>query len=154
LANVSLPDADETGFDALFIPGDQAGVDRLSRDQTAINFVRAFIERAKPVGAIDQGANLLVATKAMAGVGYRRVHHRRSAWKSWVAIEKNVATDRNLVQALISSRSSHSTRTLPAVALNKSPPPELACTRTDFSDHLTKRTIGDWKIRSGGARSL
>jgi protease I len=86
-------------FDALFIPGDQASLDRLSRDQTAINFVRAFIEDAKPVGAIDQGVNLLVATNAIAG---RRIaadpsSKERVEKMGGVASAKNVVTDRNLV---------------------------------------------------------
>ena len=71
----------------------------LSRDQTAINFVRAFIEGVKPVGAIDQGVNLLVATNAIAGrrIAANPSSRERVEKMGGVAIEKNVATDRNLV---------------------------------------------------------
>jgi protease I len=101
LGDVSLTNADETGFDALLVPGEPASVDKLSRNQTAIDFVRAFIEGSKPVGAIDQGVRLLLATNAIAGrrVSADPASRERVQKMRGVAIEKNVATDRNLVTA-------------------------------------------------------
>jgi protease I len=96
---VAVQLADETGFDALLLPGGQASADNLCNQAAAVEFVRSFLTAAKPVGAIADGVKVLIGAKAIAG---RRVTGGsalkdtiRKAGGVW--IEKAVAADRLLV---------------------------------------------------------
>jgi protease I len=99
--SITLDGADETGFDALLLPGGQASADNLSRNQAAIDFVRSFLNDSKPIGAIADGIKVLVATNGIAG---RRIaaaaalrDQIQKAGGVWV--DEAVATDRYLVTA-------------------------------------------------------
>src|SRR3954453_10574333 len=50
VADVSADD-----YDALVLPGGVANPDFLRGDETAVGFVRSFVEQAKPIGAICHG---------------------------------------------------------------------------------------------------
>lgn len=54
-------------YDALVIPGGRSGADALRQDQRALQFVREFMAADKPVAAIGEGVQLLVAADAVAG---------------------------------------------------------------------------------------
>ena len=101
LANVPIDGADETGFDALLLPGGKASADELAQNPSAINFVRSFLSAAKPIGAIGDGVAVLVAADGVAG---RRItaspalrHPIEKAKGVW--IEKPVVSDGCLITA-------------------------------------------------------
>jgi protease I len=62
---VSEARADE--YDALVLPGGVGNPDKLRADQDAVEFVRAFFESGKPVGAICHGPWTLVEADVVAG---------------------------------------------------------------------------------------
>ena len=101
LGSVPLESADEAGFDALFLPAGQAGVDTLSQNPAAIELVRSFLTASKPVGALGQGVKLLLTANGVAG---RRISADATlknviekAGGIWA--NQSVATDRYLVTA-------------------------------------------------------
>jgi len=55
-----VAEADPEAFDALLLPGGVMNPDQLRMDDDAVEFVAAFIESSKPVGAICHGPWLLV----------------------------------------------------------------------------------------------
>lgn len=55
-----VSEADFDSFDALLLPGGVMNPDQLRMDDDAVEFVAAFIEASKPVGAICHGPWLLV----------------------------------------------------------------------------------------------
>jgi protease I len=62
VADVSADD-----YDALVLPGGVANPDLLRGDENAVNFVRSFVEQAKPLGAICHGAWTLVEADVLKG---------------------------------------------------------------------------------------
>lgn len=54
-------------FDALVIPGGSVGSDKLRGERAAVEFVRAFIDAGKPVGAICHAPWLLVEADVVEG---------------------------------------------------------------------------------------
>ncbi|MDE3111662.1 MAG: type 1 glutamine amidotransferase [Chloroflexota bacterium] len=86
-------------FDALFIPGGFSP-DRLRANPVAVDFVKAFFEKDKPVMAICHGPQILIAAGAQKG-------RRLTAWKTIQAdlkaiggadvVDQEVVVDRNLV---------------------------------------------------------
>jgi protease I len=62
-----LADVSAADYDALLLPGGVANPDRLRTDRRAVNFVRDFFERDKPVAAICHGAWLLVEAGVLKG---------------------------------------------------------------------------------------
>jgi len=101
LATIAVDSADETGFDALFLPGGKASADNLSRNPAAIEFVRSFSAASKPIGAIADAAKVLVAADGIAGLRVAADPALRGAIENagGVWIEKPVAYDRYLVTA-------------------------------------------------------
>jgi protease I len=86
-------------FDGLVLPGGVANPDRLRTDESAVAFVRAFFDQAKPVAAICHGPWMVVEAGAAAG-------RRLTSWPSlrtdienagghWV--DEPVQVDGNLV---------------------------------------------------------
>ena len=63
----AVKDADASDFDALLLPGGVANPDLLRNDDEAVSFVRAFVEQAKPIGAICHGPWLLVEADLVRG---------------------------------------------------------------------------------------
>jgi len=65
-ADCTLADCHAGDFDALLLPGG-AGAQTLASDPKAVQVVREFMIADKPVGAICEGASLLLAADAVAG---------------------------------------------------------------------------------------
>jgi protease I len=101
LANIPIDRADETGFDALLLPGGKASAENLSQNRAAIEFVRSFLSASKPIGAIADGIEVLVAANGVAGRRITADPTLRSAIEKakGVWIEKPVASDRDVVTA-------------------------------------------------------
>ncbi|MBV9731393.1 MAG: DJ-1/PfpI family protein [Verrucomicrobia bacterium] len=101
LANIPIDRADETGFDALLLPGGKASADNLSQNPAAIEFVRSFLAASKPIGAIADGVEVLVAADGVAGRRVTAHPALRSAIEKAKGVweEKPVATDRYVVTA-------------------------------------------------------
>jgi protease I len=94
----SFDDVTPDGFDALLIPGG-VSPDRLRAHPAAVEFVKAFFERERPVMAICHGPQILIT----AGVHRDR---RLTAWKTVQqdlkllgadVVDEEVVVDRNLV---------------------------------------------------------
>ena len=62
-----VADASAGDYDALFIPGGVSNPDKLRMDAAAVQFVRDFVERDKPVAAICHGPWVLVEADAVRG---------------------------------------------------------------------------------------
>jgi protease I len=97
--DVPLSQADPSGYDALLLPGGVLNPDRLRRDPTALQFVRAFFAAGKPVGAICRGPWTLIDAGVVRG---RRVTSYQSialdlriAGAEWV--DEEVVVDHGLV---------------------------------------------------------
>ena len=101
LAIVAVETADETGFDALLVPGGQASADNLCRNPAAIKFVRSFLVASKPIGAVADGVKGLVAAGGIAGRQLAADPRLRDSIEKagGVWIDKPIATDRDLVTA-------------------------------------------------------
>jgi protease I len=63
----SVGDADPGGYDGLVLPGGVANPDQLRTETDAIQFVRAFFEAGKPVGAICHGPWTLINADVVDG---------------------------------------------------------------------------------------
>jgi protease I len=63
----TLDEADAADYDALVLPGGQMNPDKLRLEPKAVEFVRAFFEAGKPVGAICHGPWLLVEADVVRG---------------------------------------------------------------------------------------
>jgi deglycase len=63
----SVTDADPADYDALVLPGGVANPDKLRTDPASVQFVRAFFDAAKPVGAICHGPWMLVEADVVRG---------------------------------------------------------------------------------------
>ncbi|MBN7812562.1 type 1 glutamine amidotransferase [Algoriphagus sp. H41] len=90
-------------FDALLIPGGVINPDQLRRDMGAVQFVRAFFEEHKPVGAICHGPQLLIdaeVTKGRILTSFSSIRKDlENSGASWV--DEEVVVD----QGLVTSRS-------------------------------------------------
>src|SRR5918912_817155 len=60
-------EADASDYDGLVLPGGVANPDFLRTDEDAVNFVRAFVEAAKPIGVICHGPWTLVEADVLKG---------------------------------------------------------------------------------------
>jgi protease I len=65
--DVSLLDADSDDYDALLLPGGVMNPDHLRQLPAAVEFVRAFFEKGKPVAAICHGPQLLIEADVVQG---------------------------------------------------------------------------------------
>jgi protease I len=101
LASIAIDRADETGFDALFLPGGKASADNLSRNPAATEFVRSFLAASKPIGAIADGVKLLLAAEGVAGRQVASDPALRDAIENAGGVwsKKPVASDRYIVTA-------------------------------------------------------
>src|SRR5215469_14989194 len=100
-ANIPIYGAEETGFDALLLPGGKASADKLSRNPAAVEFVHSFVVASKPIGAIADGIKVLVAADGVAGRKVAADPALRSTIEEagGVWIQKPVASDRHVVTA-------------------------------------------------------
>jgi protease I len=65
--DVELRDADPSRYDGLLLPGGVMNPDRLRANSQAVEFVRAFFEAGKPVGAICHGPWTLIEAGVVRG---------------------------------------------------------------------------------------
>jgi protease I len=63
----AVSDADADDYDGLVLPGGVANPDFLRADEDAVNFVRSFVEQAKPIGVICHGPWTLVEADVLKG---------------------------------------------------------------------------------------
>jgi protease I len=86
-------------YDALVLPGGQINPDKLRLEPAAVQFVRAFFEAGKPVGAICHGPWLLVEADVARGrtlTSYASIKtDLRNAGANWV--DREVVVDQGLV---------------------------------------------------------
>jgi protease I len=86
-------------YDGLVLPGGVANPDKLRIDQSAVDFVRAFFEGGKPVGAICHAPWMLVEAGVVRGrtvTSWPSLRTDiRNAGGTWV--DEEVRTDRGLV---------------------------------------------------------
>ena len=66
-ADLLLEKADANQFDALLLPGGVMNPDRLRMNDSAVNFVKHFMESGKPIAAICHGPWTLIETKMISG---------------------------------------------------------------------------------------
>lgn len=65
--DLTVESAKAGDFDGLLIPGGVANPDRLRADERAVQFVRDFVERDKPIASICHGPWVLVEANAVRG---------------------------------------------------------------------------------------
>lgn len=110
-ADCTLDDCHASDFEALLLPGG-AGARALARDPKAVQVVREFMIADKPVGAICEGAALLLAADAVAGRTVATMADLRSevadAGGNWVDLP--VRVDERLVTGRSSADLAHFTR--------------------------------------------
>jgi len=98
----SVGDADPGSYDGLVLPGGVANPDQLRTDTDAVQFVRAFFEAGKPVGAICHAPWTLINADVVDGRTLTSWPSRqtdlRNAGAEWVDEEVHVD------QGLVSSR--------------------------------------------------
>ena len=82
----TLDEADASDYDALVLPGGVANPDALRTDRSAVDFVRAFFEQGKPVGAICHAPWMLAEAGVVDGV-------RLTSWPSLETDMRNAGAD-------------------------------------------------------------
>ena len=82
----AVGDVDPTDYDALVLPGGVANPDALRTDRSAVDFVRAFFEQGKPVGAICHAPWMLAEAGVVDGV-------RLTSWPSLQTDLRNAGAD-------------------------------------------------------------
>ena len=94
-----LADVSPADYDALVLPGGVANPDRLRMERRAVNFVRDFFERDKPVAAICHAPWLLVELNAVRGREVTSYHSIKTdvinAGGKWV--DRAVVTDQGII---------------------------------------------------------
>jgi protease I len=82
----AVGDVDPADYDALVLPGGVANPDALRTDPSAVEFVRAFFDQGKPVGAICHAPWMLAEAGVVAGV-------RLTSWPSLQTDLRNAGAD-------------------------------------------------------------
>jgi protease I len=97
--DVELGQARPEDYDGLVLPGGQINPDKLRLEAAAVDFVRAFFEAGKPVGAICHGPWLLVEADVARGrtlTSYASIKtDLKNAGAHWV--DREVVVDQGLV---------------------------------------------------------
>jgi protease I len=101
--DVAMADADPDRYDALLIPGGVINPDRLRRDEDAVEFVRSFVDRGKPIAAICHAPWMLVEAGVAEGRRMTSYHSIRTdvinAGAKWVdeevVVDEGVVTSRS-----------------------------------------------------------
>jgi protease I len=97
--DVELGEARPEDYDGLVLPGGQINPDKLRLEPAAVQFVRAFFEAGKPVGAICHGPWLLVEADVARGrtlTSYASIKtDLKNAGANWV--DREVVVDQGLV---------------------------------------------------------
>jgi protease I len=84
--DLALSDANAEDFDALVIPGGLMNPDELRSTPAAVDFVRAFGEAGKPIGAICHGPWVLIEAGLVKG-------RRMTSWPAIQSDLKNAGAD-------------------------------------------------------------
>ena len=99
--DMHVDDADANDFDALLLPGGVANPDQLRIIPKAVQFAKAFVEAAKPVGVICHGPWTLIEAGVVKGRTLTSWPSVRTdllnAGAKWV--DQEVVTDRGLVSS-------------------------------------------------------
>jgi protease I len=97
--DIPLDSADPDDYDALVLPGGVMNPDRLRRNTLALEFVKAFFEAGKPVGAICHGAWTLIDADVVRGRTVTSYESIKSDLKNAGAIwnDQEVTVDNGLV---------------------------------------------------------
>ncbi|HXC98174.1 MAG TPA: type 1 glutamine amidotransferase domain-containing protein [Verrucomicrobiae bacterium] len=97
--DIPLDSADPDDYDALVLPGGVMNPDHLRRNTLALEFVKAFFEAGKPVGAICHGAWTLIDAEVIRGRSVTSYESIQSDLKNAGAIWKDqeVMVDNGLV---------------------------------------------------------
>jgi len=82
----TLEEVDAAEYDALVLPGGVANPDALRTERPAVEFVRAFFEQGKPVGAICHAPWMLAEAGVVDGV-------RLTSWPSLETDLRNAGAD-------------------------------------------------------------
>jgi protease I len=95
----AVGDVSVDDFAALVLPGGVANPDALRTDETAVSFVKAFVDSGKPVAAICHAPWTLIEADAVRGktvTSWPSLQtDLRNAGANWV--DETVATDANLI---------------------------------------------------------
>jgi protease I len=99
--DVIVAEADASDYDGLVLPGGVANPDQLRTDAAAVEFIRSFFERDKPVGVICHGPWSLVEADVLRGrtlTSWPSLRtDLRNAGAEWV--DEEVHVDDNLVSS-------------------------------------------------------
>jgi len=97
--DVTLDSVNADDYDALLLPGGVMNPDHLRRNPEALEFVRAFFETGRPVGAICHGPWTLIDAGVIRGrtvTSYESIQtDLKNAGANWV--DKEVVVDNGLV---------------------------------------------------------
>lgn len=59
--------ADSADYDGLLLPGGVINPERLRTNKKAVQFVKEFLHKGKPIAAISHGSQILIETKELQG---------------------------------------------------------------------------------------
>ena len=95
----AVSDASVDDFDALVLPGGTVNPDKLRMDDTAVSFVRDFVDSGKPVAAICHGPWTLVEADVVAGRTLTSYPSIRTDLRNAGAhvVDEEVVVDGNLI---------------------------------------------------------
>lgn len=101
--DTTLAEADPTNYDALVLPGGVINPDILRTDQTAVDFVKHFVEHDKIIAAICHGPWTLINANGVAGREMtswpslqKDLENAGAVWKDAEVVEHdNLITSRN-----------------------------------------------------------
>lgn len=97
----AVSDASVDDFDALVLPGGTVNPDKLRMDDSAVSFVRDFVNSGKPVAAICHGPWTLVEAGVVAGRTVTSYPSIRTDLRNAGAkvVDEEVVVDRNLISS-------------------------------------------------------
>ncbi|GAB3037018.1 type 1 glutamine amidotransferase domain-containing protein [Mycobacterium bourgelatii] len=95
----AVSDAAVDEFDGLVLPGGTVNPDKLRKDETAVSFVRGFVESGKPVAAICHGPWTLVEADVIRGRTLTSYPSIRTDLKNAGAnvVDEEVVVDGNII---------------------------------------------------------
>ena len=96
-----VADASVDDYDALLLPGGTVNPDKLRSDETAVSFVRAFVDSGKPVAAICHGPWTLVEAGVAEGRTLTSYPSLRTDLRNAGAtvVDEEVVVDGNLISS-------------------------------------------------------
>lgn len=96
-----VEDATAEDYDALVLPGGVINPDKLRVNETAVQFIRTFLEKGKTIAAICHGPQLLIETGMISGRVLTSVKNistdLKNAGAKW--LDREVVVDGNLISS-------------------------------------------------------